>query len=303
MSRSAPPRVVRLGRTGVEILESLGQHRLLSTRQVHELHTPGSSIRWTQDLLGRLRRDGLALPTTMPGGRFAWHITETGADVLEEVPNRAEERRPAVTPEKAAGPLQEHTLAVNEVGLAFVRAARGRAGDECGPFDWFHEIAHSLGPPPGRRAPEQLIADAILTYLLIDGDGAVSIAYRFVELDRANRSTAELARRIGRYARLHRRTVPAEDPALGRIALWEHRYPVFPGLLVVLAGGPPGALRRRRSIVVAVCRADPMLASTPEVEVAICLLDDLIERGPFAPIFRSPERPETDADWLGEEGS
>ncbi|HVX32682.1 MAG TPA: replication-relaxation family protein [Solirubrobacterales bacterium] len=113
---------------GVEILESLGQHRLLSTRQIHELHTSGSSIRWAQDLLGRLCVDGLALPTTMPGGRFAWHITETGADVLEEVPNPAEERRPVVTPEKAASPPQVHTLAVNEVGLAFVRAARGWAG-------------------------------------------------------------------------------------------------------------------------------------------------------------------------------
>lgn len=143
-----------------------------------------------------------------------------------------------------------------------------------------------------------MIADAILTYLLVDDDGAVSIAYRFVELDRGNRSTAELARGVGRYARLHRRTIPAEDPALGRIILGAP-LPGVPGLLVVLAGGPPEALRRRRSIVLALCRADPMLASTPEVEVSICLLDDLIERGPLAPIFRSPERPETDADLLG----
>ena len=60
--------------------------------------------------------------------------------------------------EQAAGPLQQHTLGVNDVGTAFVKAARAR-GDECDPFSWRHEIAHPLGPPPGRRKPDQLIAE------------------------------------------------------------------------------------------------------------------------------------------------
>src|SRR5690606_8363700 len=111
------------------------------------------------------------------------------------------------------------------------------------PFDWFHEIAHSLGPPPGRRAPEQLIADAVLTYLLREDGGAASIAYRFLELDRANRSAAELARRIGRYARLYRRTITSPDPGGGAVALWERLYPVFPTVLVVLAARSPERLR------------------------------------------------------------
>ncbi|HEX4307211.1 MAG TPA: replication-relaxation family protein [Solirubrobacterales bacterium] len=301
MSRSGPDGVPRLGRSGVEILESLGQHRLLSTHQVHDLHTPAASIQWTRRVLTRLRRDGLAVGVRRPGGLLLWYVTGQGADALEAIPSRAERRRAAVTPEKAAGPLQEHTLAVNEVGLSFVRAARGR-GDECGPFDWFHEIAHSLGPPPGRRAPEQLIADAVLTYQLAEEGGGASIAYRFVELDRANRSAAELARRIGRYARLYRRTVPGDDPSIGRVALWERIYPVFPGLLVVLAGRPPERLADRRAVVLALCRADPELAATPEVEVAICTLADLVARGPFAPIFRTAAEPAADVDWLGEGG-
>jgi hypothetical protein len=294
------PGAPRLGATGVEVLESLGQHRLLSTRQVHDLHTPAASIRWTRHLLGRLRGNGLAAGAARPGGLLAWHLTEPGAEALEAIPSRAETRRRAVTPEQAAGPLQEHTLAVNDVGIAFVRAARER-GEECGPFDWFHEIAHSLGPPPGRRMPEQLIADAVLTYLLRErGGGAASVAYRFLELDRANRSAPELARRIGRYGRLHRRTVPREGRAEGSMALWEHLYPVFPVVLVVLAGRRRDRLEERRRTVLALCGQDPDLAGTPEVEVSVCLLEDLLDRGPFAPIFRTAAEPERDADWLGE---
>ncbi|HEX4304832.1 MAG TPA: replication-relaxation family protein [Solirubrobacterales bacterium] len=297
MTRESPE---RLGTTGVEILESLGQHRLLSTLQVRELHTPGASMRWTRALLGRLRRNGFAASVAVPGGLLLWHVTDAGADALEEIPSRAETRRPRVTPEAAAGPLQQHTIAVNETGVAFVRAARER-GDECGPFDWFHEIAHSLGPPPGRRSPEQLISDAVLTYQLADDGGAgASVVYRFIELDRANRSTAELARRIGRYARLFRREIES-DAAGARVALWEHFYPVFPGLLVVLAGRPSEQrLIERRATVLALCRADAGLAESPEVEVSICLLSDLAARGPFAPIFRTSADPGADVDWLGE---
>lgn len=286
-------------RVAAAILESLGQHRLLSTRQVRELHAPDASRQWTHRKLARLRAAGLAEGTRAPGGRLLWHLSERGADALEAIPSRAETRRKVIAPEQAAGPLQEHTLAVNEVGLAFVRAARER-GDECGPFDWLHEVAHSLGPPPGRRMPEQLIADAVLTYQLAEGDGQTSIAYRFVELDRANRSAAELARRIGRYARLHRRTIQAEDSTGEPVVLWERLYPVFPTVLVVLAGRARDRLEDRRRTVLALCRQDPDLAESPEVEVSICLLDDLAERGPFASICRTLAEPDELADWLGE---
>lgn len=291
---SPAERATRLGATGVELLESLGQHRLLSSHQVHELHMPQATVRWTRELLGRLRRNGLAAATARPGGQRLWYLTESGADALEFIPSRAETRRKLIGPEQAAGSLQEHTIAVNDVGVAFVRAARER-DDECGPFDWFHEIAHSLGPPPGRRAPEQLIADAVLTYLLREDGGAASIAYRFIELDRANRSAAELARRIGRYSRLYRRTTTGA----AAVALWEKLYPVFPTVLVVLAGRSAERLRERRRTVLALCGQDPELIGTPDVEVSICLLADLLDSGPFAPIFRALAAPEEETDWLG----
>ncbi len=298
MTRESPPR--RLGETAVAVLESLNQHRLLSTNQIRRLHAPDASPRWTRRVLADLRQAELAARTSAAGRLGLWYLTERGVDAAETIPSRAEMRRKVIRPEQAAGPLQQHTLAVNDVGLAFVEAARQR-GDECGPFAWRHEIAHPLGPPPGRRTPEHLISDAVLTYQLVERDGTTSIAYRFVELDRANRATADLAQRLGRYARLYRRTIPAEDSP-GEIAeLWTRLYPVFPTVLVVLAGRPRDRLERRRRTVLALCRQDPDLQDTPEVEVSICLLDDLVVSGPFATICRTNADPDKPVDWLGEE--
>jgi len=289
-----------VGPTAVSILESLNQHRLLLTRQVWALHTPGTSRRWTERRLARLRSAGLATGTLLPGRRLLWHLTERGAEAVQAIPSRAEARCKVIAPEQAAGALQEHTIAVNDVGIAFVAAARERE-DECGPFNWFHEIAHPLGPPPGRRRPEQLIADAMLTYQLAEPDGATTIAYRFIELDRATRSAADLAHRLARYARLYRHAIPAEGGAGESVALWSRLYPVFPPVLLVLAGRPRDRLEDRRRTVLALCAQDPDLAETPEVEVSICLLEDLTERGPFAPICRTLAAPGKPVDWLGEE--
>lgn len=289
----------RLGPTAVAALESLNQHRLLSTSQVHALHAPQASPRWIQYVLARLQQTGLAAAARAPRGLRLWYLTERGVDAAETIPSRAETRRKVIRPEQAAGPLQQHTLAVNDVGLAFVASARER-GDECGPFAWRHEIAHPLGSPPGRRMPEQLIADAVLTYQLTEPDGSTSVVYRFVELDRANRSTADLAQRLGRYARLYRRTIPADDPPGEPVALWTRLYPVFPTVLVVLAGRARDRLDERRRTVLALCRQDPDLQDAPEVEVSICLFDDLAERGPFAAICRTAADPDMPVDWLGE---
>jgi Replication-relaxation len=290
----------RVGPTAVSILESLGQHRLLLTRQVWALHTPGTSRRWTERRLARLRSAGLATGTSLPGRRLLWHLTERGAEAVQAIPSRAEARCKVIAPEQAAGALQEHTIAVNDVGIAFVKAARERE-DECGPFNWFHEIAHPLGPPPGRRTPEQLIADAILTYELAEADGSTAIVYRFIELDRATRSAADLAHRLARYVRLYRHKAPAGRSTGETSALWSRRYPIFPPVLVVLVGRSRERLEDRRRTVLALCRQDPDLAETPEVEVSICLLDDLAERGPFAPICRMLAAPGKPVNWLGEE--
>lgn len=290
----------RLGPTGVEILESLYQHRLLSTRQLQELHAPGYSQRWVQEQLARLRKAGLASRERSRDGLAVWFLTAAGAEAAETITTRAEERRKVVTPAQAAGPLQQHTLAVNEAGIAFVRAARER-GEECGPFAWCHEIAHPLGPPPGQRRSEQLIADALLTYQQGDGGAGTVVHYRFVELDRATMPAAELASKLARYGRLYRRVLPAEDPLEEPGPLWARLYPVFPAVLLVLAGRGREALERRRAAVLALAAEEPDFEDAPEVEAFACLLEDLVARGPFAPICRTLAAPGRPVNWLGEE--
>jgi hypothetical protein len=293
--------VSRLGLAGVALLESLYQHRLLSTVQLHDLHTPATSMQWTRKLLARLANLDLVAVTRAPGGLGLWYLTERGAITVETIGNRAEPRRKLVRPEQAAGPLQAHTLAVNEVGVAFVKAARLRREDECGPFAWRHEIIHPLGPPPGRRYSEYLIADALLTYQHVEPDAA-TFHYRFVELDRATIQAETLAAKLARYARLYAYT-PAPDKPGRRMPLWAKSYPVFPTVLVVLAGKPARrALERRRANVLALCADDDELRTTSEVEIAVALLDDLTDQGPFAAIFRTLVDPAAPRNWLGEPG-
>lgn len=294
---SGPDGVRRLAPVAVAMLDGLYQHRLLTTRQLHDLYTPGRSIQWTQHLVRRLEHAGLVEAVRRPRGGKVLFLTPAGIEAVEAVPT-AEPRRKLITPEHAAGPLQRHTLQVNDVGIAFVQAARTR-GDEFGPLAWRHEIAHPIGPPPGRRRGEQLIADALLSYQQQHEDGAVRFHYRFLELDRATMPTDALAAKLARYARLYHHALPT-NPSEPPAPVWETRYAVFPTVLLVLAGTSPTALERRRRVVLSLCAEDPDLRRTPEVEITAGLLEHLQARGPFAPIWRTPPEPETPVDWLGD---
>jgi hypothetical protein len=272
-----------------EVLESLYEHRLLSSHQIHRMHTPDASIRWTREVLTGLRRRGLvSFLRAADGGGSVYFLTATGADAVEFVPTRSRTRRKLITPAQAAGPLRAHTLAVNETGIAFITSARER-GDEFGTLAWRHEIAH----PISARRGELLIADALFTYLRYGSDGALIFHYRLLELDRATLPTDMLAGKLARYARLYRYT-PTSQKAPG----WQARYPVFPGVICVLAGRPQPVLDRRAQTVLALCREDPELARTPQIEISICLLCELATHGPFAAIWQRPGD-ERRLDWLG----
>jgi Replication-relaxation len=272
-----------------EVLESLYQHRLLSSHQIHRMHTPGASMRWTREILTGLRRHDLVdFLRAADGGGSVYFLTPKGTDAVELLPARAQPRRKLITPAHAAGPLRAHTLAVNETGIAFLASARER-GDEFGTLAWRHEIAH----PIGHRRGELLIADALFTYLRYGPDGELIFHYRLLELDRATLPTDTLAAKLARYARLYRYT-----PTGRKTPGWQARYPVFPGVICVLAGRPQRVLDRRAQTVLALCREDPELTRTPEVEISICLLCELATRGPFAAIWQRPGD-ERRLDWLG----
>jgi len=279
---------------GIEIIASLAQHRVLSAAQVRVIHVPESSERWAQRLLARLGESGLAGYVRSPRShRRLWHVTDRGARLARDAVVLDGEPR-LIGAEEAAGPLQSHTLAVNDAAICFLEAARDR-GDDFGPFAWRHEVAHPLSRGRGRRR-RTVIADAVFTYLRAEGDG-VAIEQRFLEADRATLSVDRLAAELARYAELHRLHGAGGEP------LWRERYPVFPAVHCVLTGGSRAVLERRRATTIALLRSDPRFVGTPEVAVSICLLEDLERDGPFAPIFRDARDPSEAVDWLGGPGS
>lgn len=291
-------RLWRLPGMAVEVMESLYQHRLLSTGQLHALHTPTAGRRWTQQLLRGLACHGLVETARGPGALKLWYLSETGAEAVEAIPTRAEPRRRLITPAQAAGQLQAHTLAVNDVGIAFLQAARER-GDEFGPLSWRHEIAHPIGALPGRRGGELLVADALLGYLRCQPDGSVIVEQRFLELDCGTLPVSDLVAKFTRYRRLHRyapEPPPGEDP----VAAWKAHYLAFPGVLVVFAHKPRKTLQRRTQLAVALYQSDPDLASARHPRVSFCQLEELQAQGPFAPVWLQAHDPSQLVDWLGQ---
>jgi hypothetical protein len=271
------------------VLESLYQHRLLSSGQIHRMHMPDAGVRWTRRVLTGLRRSGLvSLLRAADGEGSVYFLTSKGASAVESIASRTPARGKPITPEQAAGPLRAHTLAVNETGIAFMQAARER-GDDFGALAWQHEIAH----PVGTRRGNLLIADALLSYLRYGEDGELIFESRLLELDRGTLPTDALAGKLARYARLYEYTLAGQStPA------WRARYPVFPGVLCVLAGQSDTTLKRRTDVVLALCCEDHQLARTPEVEISLGLLSDLRRQGPFAAIWQRPGH-EQRLDWLG----
>lgn len=295
MTAAATPRaspLLSLSHTQADIVASCYQHRLLSTAQIAALHTPDAHLRWAQSRLAGLERAGWLgrVRGRPPGRQSLWFVTAAAAELeggdLTFRPYR-------MTPQQAAGVLQAHTLAVNDVGVAFVTAAR-RSGHDCTPRDWHHEIAHRVTDRagPGRRA--DLVVDAVLTCTVRE-DGNEAVVLRFVELDRATENVAALTGKLRAYAALHAYE-PAKVPANG----WKARYLSFPKVLLVLAGRPEPELNRRRVTLLRLCRADPVLTRAAEpLGISITTLPELQRHGPFASVFRRPGDPETAVDLLG----
>jgi hypothetical protein len=284
----------------VAMLASLYQHRLLSTIQLQALHTPAASVGWTRQVLRRLSRRELIDRVYGPGTRSLWFLTEQGAETIETAGTLAEPRRRLSTPAQAAGPLRAHTLRVNDVGIAFVRAARER-GDECGPESWRHEIAHPISPGRGRRAAELLVADALLTYLQSASDGTIVLHQRFIELDRGTARPAEqLAAKLARYTRLRHYTPLPASSSEDTQPLWRTYYRAFPHVLIVLADQSHERMRQRIDKTLALYDSDPTNRHDGTVPVSFVTLGHLASRGPFAPVFISAAQPEQPVDWLGQ---
>ena len=295
MSRPEHPELRALSAIAVEVLESLHQHRVLTSRQVHELHTPNTSLRWPQRILTDLRKRNLIERAIGPHGLALWFLTAAGADTVQAAGTLAEPRRRITTPTQAAGPLRAHTLAVNDTGIAFVKAAREHSGDSCGPLSWRHEIAHPYTAGRSRHGGHLLIADALLSYLQAAPDESLILHQRFIELDRGTIPPDQLASKLARYAQLHHYTTTTDTP---EGPLWRAYYRTFPPVLVVLADQTATAARRRLQKTIALYRSDPSRGRYGTVPITFTTLPELTARGPFAPIFIPAEQPDHYTDWL-----
>jgi Replication-relaxation len=285
---------LRMPEATVEIISSLGEHRILSTAQVRAIHYPDRSPRRTQQALAYLERAGLvAHVDTRRTPRRVWFLTDAGADAVITA-GETRERPKVLTPKQAAGPLTAHTLGVNEVGISFLQAARER-GDEFLPLSWRHEVAHPLNRGRG-RARRSLIADAVFTYVRPE-DRQIAIYQRFVEVDRATLSAERLVAELARYGQLYR----AQEKGSGD-PLWSYYYYSFPAVICALTGGSREALRRRLDVALWLLGKHPALDRAYDVSIYFCFLDDLKDRGPFAPIFYAVGEPQKAVNWIGEGG-
>ena len=288
-----PPRP--LPPIATSMLAGIYEHRLLSTTQLHALYTPHAGQRWTRTVLGLLERRGFVERIRSPRRLSLWFVTVAGADAVEAAGAVVQSRRKVATREQAEGPLKQHTIAVNQVGVAFVLAAREH-GDECGPDSWRNEVAHPISPPRGRRPAELVIADAVLTYLQTAADGGLALHQRFVELDRGTLSAEQLAAKVTRYTRLRHFKASADasaEPA------WRGYYRSWPHLLVVFADQPRARMRQRLQRTLALSASDPAGGGVA-IPVSFAALDDLTSSGPFAPVFFTAQQPEQPVDWLGQ---
>lgn len=294
MSQS-PPRHRGLPANAIEIVASVAQHRALSAEQIRAIHMPDVQERWGQRVLARIGRAGLLahVQTTSIPQRL-WFATAAGLRAATE--QGALQGNPRLfEADEVAGPLQNHTVAVNDTGICFLKTARER-GDEFGALAWRHEVTHPLGAGRDRHRRRTLFADAVLTYLRLTEE-EVFVEQCFLELDRATMSVDSLASELGRYAQLFRATGRDGEP------LWKSLYASFPPVLCVLAGAGREVLERRRDTAIALMRSNPDLSRTPKVAIRICLAEDLAAKGPFAPIFVGLRKPKEPVDWLGSVGS
>ncbi|MFD7900512.1 replication-relaxation family protein [Streptomyces sp. NPDC059743] len=294
---------------GRRALELLYQHRVLSTQQLHVLLTEPESRPerpvYLRQQLGELRQSGLVSRVRAHGsggpGRvrnlpYLWFLTEAGAESVEEA-GELPVRPYRVTPDSVAGARQAHTLAVSDVGAAFVEHAR-RLGHECGPLDWTPEVANRIRDGQRRFEDDHVISDAVLNYVHIDRGQRTMLSF-FIEVDRATMTSARLAAKLATYGRLYEYVPQSPDrarrmPNATRPA-WMYSYPVFPRVLVILDAAPPRAGQSDRRPQRLAARAEDLYTRTAadirlsrlksDMAIGVTTLRQLQEQGPCAPIF------------------
>ncbi|GAA1104394.1 replication-relaxation family protein [Nocardiopsis metallicus] len=284
-----PIRTIEASALAQQALAVLYQHRLVTSHQLARLLTPdAASRRYMLHVLRQMRHQGLADRVVPPGRQpHRWFLTPAGARAVQEA-DQVLVRPYRMSPERAAGPLADHMLAVVEMGLAFFEHARTQ-GDDFEPLHWIPEVAHRYAKGTGRFADTHVISDALLHYVAIRSNG-FRVQYQFlVEVDRTTMPVARLAAKLVAYARyfdhypLRKRRSAADGPAR---PAWQKRYPRFPRVLLVLDGANQRRLANRRTDLAAYVRFSPYLTVPREgFAIGCATMPDLMEHGPQARIW------------------
>ncbi|QDN95927.1 hypothetical protein FNV65_06035 [Streptomyces sp. S1A1-8] len=281
-----------------QLLAVLGQHRMATTSQLHDLLRPGTARQTVSTPLNKLRRDGLVDYTVLPQSNRsrAWYLAGEGARLVRDFPALRGRPPYPITSATAASLKTPHTLTVVRTHLAFVTDARKR-GDEHGHLDWTPEISHPLSDG------EKIITDALMHYTVIGEDQRTKVR-AFVEVDRTTMSSERLASKLIEYARLW----SYEPQPVGRQrsrqsvvpgAVWLRWYPVFPRVLFVLTGASRYVLGNRISDLQAMVAQHPLVGTLArQVPLGAAALDDLELRGPtgdvWVPLAGGEPRPWTE---------
>ncbi|QIY76542.1 replication-relaxation family protein [Streptomyces sp. RLB1-33] len=281
-----------------QLLAVLGQHRMATTSQLHDLLRPGTARQTLSTPLNKLRRDGLVDYTVLPQSNRsrAWYLTGEGARLVRDFPALRGRPPYPITSATAASLKTPHTLTVVRTHLAFVTDAR-RCGDEHGHLDWTPEVSHPLSDG------EKIITDALMHYTVIGEDQRTKLR-AFVEVDRTTMSSERLASKLIEYARLW----SYEPQPVGRQrsrqsvvpgAVWLRWYPVFPRVLFVLTGASRYVLGNRISDLQAMVAQHPLVGTLArQVPLGAAVLDDLELRGTtgdvWVPLAGGEPRPWTE---------
>lgn len=296
---------------GQLVLSALVQHRLLTTTQVHLAvahdfvdgeYRPTCVRRHVQRELKELQRRGMAdfVTARSRARERRWWATETGVTATEgaEVNSRAYR----MDARKAAGAGQAHTLAVNDVGLAFLRAAR-TYGHDFGPLDWEHEIRHRIADKPlDGPTGNMLVADALVSYGYRTKSGDYRALRLLVELDRGTMTPDRLAKKLRAYA-LYAAYVPGADrPGASAAAApaWQTAYPRFPSVVLVLTGLSTSRLQTRVRALRELADEDALVRRTEgRMQLLVTTLEQLETHGPWEPVFSPLTGPDAPVTVLG----
>ena len=227
-----------------------------------------------------------------------WFLTEYGAETVEAAGRALSPPTAVRTARRPKARCASTRSRVNDVGIAFVQAARQR-GDECGPDSWRHEVAHPITPARGRTPAELVVADALLTYLQAGEDGALALHQRFIELDRGTARPAEQL--AGKITRL-RAAAPLRRRRLGRAArepLWRSHYRAWPHLLIVLADQSRERMRQRIAAHARAARIRPGRPGASSIPVVLRRTRRPGRARAVRADLQPAEHPSQPVDWLG----